>query len=79
MDASEIAAVLAKAGWVRSRGGSEGFGVTGTAEGIVVYWTSPAWNPRTMERMIRNYEQSLRDRGYTTIRRKPHLVVTGKK
>jgi len=80
MTTEEIAAVLARARWVRSMGGtSEGFRVARTAEGVTVSWVTPAWNVRTRDRMLGNYEQTLKDRGYQVTRHKDYLVVTGKK
>jgi len=78
MTTEEIAAVLARARWVRSMGGtSEGFRVARTAEGVTVSWVTPAWNVRTRDRMLKNYEQTLKD--YQVTRHKDYLVVTGKK
>lgn len=77
MTTAEIAAVLARAGWVRSSGTSEGFLVTSSKRGVIVSWTSNSWNARTMERMLKNYENTLRD--YQVTRHSSHLVVTGRK
>lgn len=78
MTTAQIAAVLTRAGWVMSTSGtSEGFRVARTAGGVMVSWVSPAWNARTMGRMLKNYEQTLKD--YQVTRHKDRLVVTGKK
>jgi len=78
MTTAEIAGVLTKARWAKSKGGiSEGFLVTSGEGCVIVSWVSPTWNAKTMGRMLKNYEQTLKD--YQVERLRSHLVVTGKK
>lgn len=70
----KVTNTLVTAGWAISTGGtSEGFRVSQGKGHVIVSWVSPAWNARTMERMLKNYEESLG--GYGVQRLRSHLIV----
>lgn len=72
--ATRVVNTLVTAGWVVSGGGtSEGFRVTQGKGCVIVSWVSPAWNAKTMERMLRNYEKTLQE--YDVTRLRSHLIV----
>lgn len=75
MTTAEVASDLAQAGWNRGTSTRDGFLVTRGKECVIVAWISPAWNAKTMGRMLRNYAGSLRNKGYEVTVLRSHLMV----